>query len=71
MKTRRRNDLPFPHVWRRFSRTTASGETLKFKIQDCPEEMYDDLMDFMILYFMRDETWNSALGESNVHNNLF
>nr|CAD7198633.1 unnamed protein product [Timema douglasi] len=48
---------PVPTVWRRCEgrRQTPEGKTLRFRIQDVPEDRHEDLLDFMIKYFTPDE----------------
>ncbi|CAG2061144.1 unnamed protein product [Timema podura] len=48
---------PVPTVWRHCEgrRQTPEGNTLRFRIQDVPEDRREDLLDFMIKYFTPDE----------------
>nr|CAD7446021.1 unnamed protein product [Timema bartmani] len=46
-----------PTMWRHCEgrRQTPEGNTLRFRIQDVPEDRHEDLLDFMIKYFTPDE----------------
>lgn len=62
MASSRSEGMAFPTVWRRFERKRPDGTVVKLKIQDGTVEMNDDLMEFMMKYFMRDESLNKAIG---------
>lgn len=56
-KWSRPNSVPLPTVWRQCSglRETADGTVPEFRIQDVPEHMHEDIVNFMTTHFCRDE----------------
>jgi hypothetical protein len=53
----RPKSVPFPTVWRHCSglREAADGTVPTFRIQDVPEHMHEDIVNFMTTHFCRDE----------------
>jgi hypothetical protein len=56
-KWSRPNSVPVPTVWRECSgaRETSEGTAPEFRIQDVPEDMHEDIVNFMTTHFCRDE----------------
>ncbi|PNF19851.1 hypothetical protein B7P43_G12512 [Cryptotermes secundus] len=56
-KWSRPNSVPLPTVWRQCSglRETPDGTVPEFRIQDVPEHMHEDIVNFMTTHFCRDE----------------
>ncbi|XP_077299189.1 uncharacterized protein LOC143920257 isoform X2 [Arctopsyche grandis] len=61
---RRPESVSHPQVWLRFERTTKDGKLLKFKVQDVTDDRHDDVLDFMLKYYMKEEPWSSNAGVS-------
>lgn len=54
-------NLSFPSVYRKFrARDSRSEEIIEYRIQDLPEERYEEAVDFMVKYFLSDETFCSS-----------
>lgn len=49
--------VPYPATWRHYvgRHTLANGQRPHFRIQDCPPEMFDDVIAHMSTVFLRDE----------------
>uniref|UniRef100_R4FLD1 Putative acetyltransferase n=1 Tax=Rhodnius prolixus TaxID=13249 RepID=R4FLD1_RHOPR len=57
-KWKRPKSVPIPTVWRKCTsiKKLADGKTSKFIIQDISEDKKEDVVDFMVEHFSRDET---------------
>lgn len=62
-KWKRPESVPVPTVWRTCSglRPMAGGKVPKFRIQDVPLNMHDEIVKFMSEHFLRDEALCSCL----------
>lgn len=57
-KFRRPENLDFPHVYYTFrAKDKNSDNLIEYRVQDLPEEFYDQTIDFMVKYFLPDETF--------------
>ncbi|PSN38573.1 hypothetical protein C0J52_19757 [Blattella germanica] len=56
-KWSRPKSAPVPTVWRRFTglKKMEDGTIPKFRIQDVPDDMHEDVIEFMTKHFFRDE----------------
>jgi hypothetical protein len=61
-KFARPEKLNFPLVYHEFR--SKKDETIKFKVQDLPEEYYEDAIDLLAKHFLPEETFCVA---KNVH----
>ncbi|XP_013142934.1 PREDICTED: uncharacterized protein LOC106106821 [Papilio polytes] len=52
-------------VWSRFERKKKDGSVLKFRIQDPPVSAQDGVKDFIVKYFLTEETFQKAAGISS------
>lgn len=58
---KRPNSLIIPRVYTTFEGNDITGDKIiEYRIQDLPEEYFDQAVDFMIKYFLPDETLGSA-----------
>ncbi|XP_069669109.1 uncharacterized protein [Periplaneta americana] len=62
-KWTRPKSVPVPTIWRRCVglKEMEHGRKPKFIIQDVPEEMHEDIVDFMSTHFFRDEATLESL----------
>lgn len=51
----RPGSLKFPTIYREFSST--KDESLKFRVQDLPEEKFEDAIELLLKHFMPEETF--------------
>ena len=60
----RPKSVAFPKIWRKCSglKRMDNGKVPNFIIQDIPEDMHEDIVDFMTTHFCRDETTCKSLG---------
>jgi hypothetical protein len=60
----RPKSVPFPKIWRKCSglKRMENGKVPEFTIQDIPEDMHEDIVDFMRTHFCRDEVTCMSLG---------
>lgn len=65
---RRPESVSHPQVWLRFERTTKDGKLLKFKVQDVTDDLHDDVLNFMLKYYMKEEPWSSNAGNADPFN---
>lgn len=63
----RPKDLPYPMVWRKFTRTMSDGQEHKFRIQDAAQDMFDEIYDLFKVHFMTEEPICSILGMFNLN----
>jgi hypothetical protein len=56
-KWSRPESVPLPTVWRQYRglRQAPDGMVPSFRIQDVPEHMHEDIVNFMTTHFCRDE----------------
>lgn len=63
---KRPENLEFPQVFHTF---TAKGknidEVIEYRVQDLPEDSYDQAVDFMVEYYLPDETLTSSRDVAN------
>lgn len=59
LKWRRPDNIPWPKVWHRFEARSKSGQMYRIKIQDIPEDRYDEVLDFMETEFDKNEPISS------------
>ncbi|XP_058115977.1 uncharacterized protein LOC131284423 [Anopheles ziemanni] len=53
---KRPDTVPFPTVWHRFSgRTPDTNDLVNYVVQDIPENRFDDCIEHMCSYLLRDE----------------
>ncbi|XP_069669110.1 uncharacterized protein [Periplaneta americana] len=62
-KWQRPKSVPVPTIWRRCDglREMEDGKIPKFVIQDVPEDMHEEIVEFMTVYFCRDEVMSASL----------
>lgn len=60
----RSKSVNFPQIWRKCSglKRMENGKVPKFTIQDIPEDMHEDIIDFMTTHFCRDEVICMSVG---------
>lgn len=52
----RPNNVLYPKIWRTFTACdNASENIVKYFISDIPRDRHDDVVDFMLKYFAKDE----------------
>jgi hypothetical protein len=53
----RPSSVPLPTIWKKYRglKQMANGKVPTFVIQDVPEDMHDDVLQFMTTHFCRDE----------------
>jgi ribosomal protein S18 acetylase RimI-like enzyme len=62
-KFKRPESLSFPQVYYTFkARDKNSDDVIEYRVQDLPEEYYERAVDFMVKYFLPDETFCSSKG---------
>lgn len=65
-KFKRPDHLSFPHVYYSFMAKDKNNDKLvEYRVQDLPEEYYDEAVAFMANYFIPDETFCSSRDVSN------
>lgn len=58
---KRPENLEFPQVYYTFKANDKnSDDVIEYWVQDLPEEFYDQTVDFMVKYFIPDETFCSS-----------
>lgn len=58
---KRPGNLDFPQVFYTFkAKDKNSDDVIEYRVQDLPEEFYDQAADFMVKYFLPDETFCSS-----------
>ncbi|EAT34939.1 AAEL012870-PA [Aedes aegypti] len=63
MKWTRSVKVPFPSVWHRFqAKDLTSQQLVWYRVQDLPEDRFEDAIRHMCDYFARDELMNQAKG---------
>lgn len=55
MSFKRPESLNFPIVYREFS--SIKGDSIKFRIQDLPEEYFEEAVELLLKHFMPEETF--------------
>lgn len=56
LEWRRPANIPYPNVWTTFkAKDLDSDELVEYRIQDVPEDRFDDVIQHMIDNFCRDE----------------
>ncbi|XP_077284081.1 uncharacterized protein LOC143909783 [Arctopsyche grandis] len=65
-------DVVYPSVWHRFKgrRPLADGTIPSFRVQDLPEEMRDEAVDFMCAHFLLDEPTCKGTGIAKEPNSV-
>ena len=60
-----KNKTGLPKVWRVIEsrKKTGDGKTVKFSIQEIPEDRHEDVLDHMSKFFIRDEAICKHLSE--------
>lgn len=62
---KRPESVPFPNVWMRFEgKKEINGKIPKFWIQDIPEDMFEEVADFMCKNFIYEEPLCKYLSKS-------
>lgn len=65
-KFKRPENLTFPHTYYTFkAKDKNSDDVIEYRVQDLPEEYYEEAIDFMVKYFLPDETFCSSRNLSN------
>lgn len=57
------NVAQFPHVWHTFKAKNKSGEEVEFVIKDIPRSRFNEVVDLMALYSLKNDPIYKALGE--------
>jgi len=52
-----------PKVWQVIEKTNKDGKTMKFTIQEIPEDRYEDAVEHMCTFFLADEPTCQCLGK--------
>jgi hypothetical protein len=62
-KYKRPESLTFPQTYYKFSaKDKNSDKIVEYRVQDLPEEYFEQTVDFMVKYFIPDETLCMSLG---------
>jgi ribosomal protein S18 acetylase RimI-like enzyme len=62
-KFKRPESLSFPQVYYTFkAKNKKSDEIVEYRVQDLPIEKYEEAVDFMVKYFLPDETFCASKG---------
>jgi hypothetical protein len=62
-KFKRPETLSFPQVYYTFkAKNKNSDEIVEYRVQDLPIEKYEEAVDFMVKYFLPDETFCASKG---------
>ncbi|XP_059619199.1 uncharacterized protein LOC132263449 [Phlebotomus argentipes] len=63
MKFTRPESVSFPQVWWKFqAKDPESGQIVDYRIEDCPEDRFEEAVNLMLNYFVPDEPMNNSLG---------
>ncbi|XP_059618005.1 uncharacterized protein LOC132262682 [Phlebotomus argentipes] len=55
-KWKRPESVPFPSVWRRFkAKDEETGEMVNYRVQDLPEDRYEEAVQLLVEHFLKDE----------------
>lgn len=52
-----------PKVWKQIEKVDQNGKTMKFTIQEIPEDRYEDAVQHMCTYFLADEPTCNCLSK--------
>lgn len=64
IKWKRPNSVPYPSKWRHFEgRKQIDGKIPKFWVQDIPEEMFEEAVEFMCASYIYDEPLCRHIGK--------
>lgn len=64
--SKRPENLAFPQVWYTFkAKDKNSDNIVEYRVQDLPEDYYEQTVDFMVKYFLPDETFCSSRDTHN------
>lgn len=47
--------IPHPKVWKEFTAKRKDGQTIDLVIQDVPSDRMEDVVNFMLTHYIRDE----------------
>lgn len=61
----RPSHIPYPNVWLTFDAPDDNGDLVKYRIQDLPEERFEDAIKHMRANFLLDETLCRARNMAN------
>ncbi|GAB0087130.1 uncharacterized protein DMENIID0001_014070 [Sergentomyia squamirostris] len=65
-KWKRPESVPFPSVWRRFKAKDAeTGEMVNYRVEDLPEDRYEEAVELLVEHFLKDEPMCKAGGAAN------
>lgn len=60
----RPKDIPFPSTWWTFkAKDLESDDLVEYRVQDLPEEYYDEALELMHKHFINDETLCNTIGD--------
>lgn len=66
---KRPENIDFPQVWWTFeAKDPDTSQKVKYRVQDLPEDRYDEALKLMATEFIRDETMCKSLG--SCHQNI-
>lgn len=59
--------VPYPNIWAEFSGKDSrkSDKIVKYRIQDLPEDRFEDAVDHLTKFYLPDETVSKAVGKMN------
>jgi hypothetical protein len=64
-KYKRPESLSFPQIYYKFNAKDKNSDNIvEYRVQDLPEEYFEQTVDFMVKYFIPDETLCMSLGIS-------
>lgn len=65
--------VPFPNVWDEFESKESKGSDkfVKYRIQDLPEDRFDDAVQHLIDNFLADEPFSVYHGNTRLHRDCF
>ncbi|XP_055712606.1 uncharacterized protein LOC129807400 [Phlebotomus papatasi] len=62
-KWKRPQSVPFPSIWRRFkAKDVETGELVNYRVQDLPEDRYEEAVQLLVEHFLKDEPMCKAGG---------
>lgn len=53
----------YPKIWGSFERISEDGTTLAFVIEDIPEALWSEAVEFMLGHYIREDVWWNTAGK--------
>lgn len=64
-KINRPSNIPYPNVWLTFNAPDDNGDLVQYRIQDLPEDRFEDAVKHMLANFLLDESLCRARNMAN------